>query len=163
MPGLFASAGCRGLADDAAARGGDAFAVRDDDDQLAFFGNSGKYGHDRVDALLRRAQMYPDRRLVVGGTELDRETLTLRSGAYLRELTYKEFRLLFKLAANAGRIVTRPQLMDDAWGADAGTEEHSLDVHISRLRRRLQNTGLSIVTVRGLGYKIVPQDGSARP
>ena len=111
----------------------------------------------RVDALLRRAQMYPDRRLVVGGTELDRETLTLRSGAYLRELTYKEFRLLFKLAANAGRIVTRPQLMDDAWGADAGTEEHSLDVYMSRLRARLKDTDLAVVTVRGLGYKLVPR------
>ena len=112
----------------------------------------------RVDALLRRAQMYPDRRLVVGGTELDRETLTLRSGAYLRELTYKEFRLLFKLAANAGRIVTRPQLMDDAWGADAGTEEHSLDVYMSRLRERLKETDLAVVTVRGLGYKLVPRE-----
>ena len=117
----------------------------------------------RVTALLRRTQIFPERRIVVGGAELDRDTLTLCAGAYRQELTHKEFRLLFKLAANAGRIVTRPQLMDDAWGPDAETEEHSLDVHISRLRRRLQNTGLSIVTVRGLGYKIVPQDGSARP
>ena len=117
----------------------------------------------RANALLRRSQIFPDRLLTVGSTVLDRDTLSVRSGDADQELTAKEFRLLFKLAANIGRIVTRPQLIDCAWGADGYAEEHSLDVHMSRLRGRLKATDLSIVTVRGLGYKLVCRNAVKTP
>ena len=64
--------------------------------------------------------------------------------------------LLYKMASYPGRIFTRQQLMDDIWGASSGTDSHTVDVHIGRLRERFRdNPDFSIVTMRGVGYKVV--------
>lgn len=114
----------------------------------------------RVEALLRRSQMVSQRRCRLGDTELDCGTLTVRSGAGAAELPQKEFYLLYKLAASPGRIFTRRQILDDVWGPDSEADPHTLDVHISRLRERFKDSpDFEIVTVRGLGYKVVERHG----
>lgn len=76
------------------------------------------------------------------------------------ELPQKEFYLLYKLVTSPNRIFTRRQLMDDVWGPDSEADPHTLDVHISRLRERFKGSrDLEIVTVRGLGYKVVSPHG----
>ena len=71
-------------------------------------------------------------------------------------LPQKEFMLLYKMASFPGRIFTRQQLMDDIWGYDSSTDTHTVDVHIARLRERFRdNPDFKIVTMRGVGYKVV--------
>ena len=114
----------------------------------------------RVEALLRRSQLVSQRRARLGQTELDCDALSVRAGGGTVELPQKEFYLLYKLAASPGRIFTRRQLMDDIWGPDSEAGPHTLDVHISRLRERFrENADFEIVTVRGLGYKVVERHG----
>ena len=108
----------------------------------------------RVEALLRRARIASEHELRMGSTTLDANALTVRCGAVEETLPQKEFWLLFKLLASPGRVFTRRQLLDDVWGVEADAGDHTLDVHISRLRERFRgNPDFSIVTVRGLGYK----------
>lgn len=110
----------------------------------------------RVGALLRRAQMIHDRRLVIGGTVLELDSLTVRTGAESLVLPQKEFMLLYKMASFPGRIFTRYQLMDEIWGYDSESDTHTVDVHIGRLRERFRdNPDFKIVTMRGVGYKVV--------
>ena len=71
-------------------------------------------------------------------------------------LPQKEFQLLYKLLSFPGRIFTRQQLMDDIWGYDSSTDTHTVDIHIARLRERFRdNPDFKIVTMRGVGYKVV--------
>lgn len=108
----------------------------------------------RVKALLRRAQMINDRKLVVGGTELEFDSLTVKAGSESFVLPQKEFMLLYKMISYPGKIFTRQQIMDDIWGYDTDTDPHTVDVHIGRLRERFRdNPDFSIVTIRGVGYK----------
>ena len=110
----------------------------------------------RVGALLRRAQMISERREVLGGTTLIYDTLTVVCGGEEATLPQKEFLLLYKMAAAPGRIFTRQQIMDDIWGIESETDPHTVDVHIGRLRERFRdNPDFEIVTMRGLGYKVV--------
>ena len=110
----------------------------------------------RVGALLRRAQMISERREVLGGTTLHYDTLTVSQREGEVTLPQKEFLLLYKMAASPGRIFTRQQIMDDIWGLDTETDPHTVDVHIGRLRDRFRdNPDFEIITMRGLGYKVV--------
>ena len=110
----------------------------------------------RVRALLRRAQMINDRRQTIGGTVLECDSLTVLADGESFVLPQKEFMLLYKMAAFPGRIFTRQQLMDEIWGYDSDSDTHTVDVHIGRLRDRFRNsTDFKIVTIRGVGYKVV--------
>ena len=110
----------------------------------------------RVDALLRRAQIVHTKELVVGKTRLDQETYQIKTNDQTETLPQKEFLLLYKLLAYPNKIFTRQQLMDEIWGLDSDTDERTIDVHIKRLRTRLEkNSDFSIETIRGLGYKAV--------
>ncbi|MCD7768704.1 MAG: response regulator transcription factor [Oscillospiraceae bacterium] len=109
----------------------------------------------RVGALLRRAEMMSERRLTIGSTEMDCDSLTVTAGGEKQVLPQKEFMLLFKMASFPGHIFTRQQLMDDIWGYDTETGTHTVDVHIGRLRDRFRdNPDFEIVTLRGVGYKV---------
>ena len=108
----------------------------------------------RVRALLRSAQMISQRKLTVGTTRLDYDTLTLTQNGEEEILPQKECFLLYKLLSYPGHIYTRQQLMDEIWGLESESELRTVDVHINRLRERLRwNQDVSIVTIRGLGYK----------
>ena len=110
----------------------------------------------RVEALLRRAQMINERRLVLGGTELLLDSLTVATENDSCVLPHKEFMLLYKMASSPGRTFTRQQIMDDIWGYEAESDTHTVDVHIGRLRERFrENPDFRIVTIRGVGYKVV--------
>ncbi|MBQ8879357.1 MAG: response regulator transcription factor [Clostridia bacterium] len=110
----------------------------------------------RVGALLRRAQMINDRRQVIGSTVMECDSLTVVSQGESDILPQKEFMLLYKMAAFPGKIFTRQQLMDEIWGYDSESDTHTVDVHIGRLRDRFRdNPDFKIVTIRGVGYKVV--------
>jgi len=110
----------------------------------------------RVGALLRRAQLISERRLTIGETVMECDSLTVTSGGEKMILPQKEFMLLFKMASYPGKIFTRQQLMDDIWGYDSETDTHTVDVHIGRLRDRFRDSAdFKIVTIRGVGYKVV--------
>jgi len=110
----------------------------------------------RVGALLRRAKIAAERRIVCGNTTLDYDSFTVRCGGDEELLPAKEFNLLFKLLSYPDKIFTRRQLMDDIWGMDTDTDERTVDVHINRIRERYRECDdFTIVTVRGLGYKAV--------
>lgn len=110
----------------------------------------------RVGALLRRAQMINDRKLIVGKTILELDSLSVYTETENFILPQKEFMLLYKMASFPGKIFTRHQLMDEIWGYDNESDTHTVDVHIARLRDRFKyNTDFKIVTMRGVGYKVV--------
>jgi len=110
----------------------------------------------RVSALLRRARISAEKKITIGGLTADSETLSVYSREKSVNLPLKEFMLLFKLMSYPGKIFTRQDLMEKIWGLDNETEERTVDVHIKRLREKFEETPeFSIVTVRGLGYKLV--------
>lgn len=112
----------------------------------------------RVGALLRRGQMIHDRRQTVGSTLLEVDSLSVTVNGHSLTLPQKEFMLLYKMISYPGKIFTRHQLMDEIWGYDNESDTHTVDVHIGRLRERFRdNPDFKIVTIRGVGYKVVRQ------
>ena len=110
----------------------------------------------RVQALLRRAKSVNDRKLVLGNTKLEYDTWTVTDNQGSQILPQKEFKLIYKLLSYPGQIFTRQQILDDIWGPEEYVDSHTLDVHMSRLRERFKNnTDFEIVTIRGLGYRVV--------
>ena len=110
----------------------------------------------RVNALLRRAKSVSEKKLVFGGTSLEYNswTVTDENGTQIRP--QKEFQLLYKQLSYPGQIFTRQQILDDVWGISDYVDSHTLDVHISRLRERFKNNpDFEIVTIRGLGYRVM--------
>lgn len=113
----------------------------------------------RVQALLRRAKIQSEKRIVVGNTILDYDALTVTIHGKETILPQKEFYLLYKLLSYPNKIFTRPQLMDEIWGMFSETDERTVNTHINRLRERFSDCNdFEIVTVRGLGYKAVKKN-----
>jgi DNA-binding response OmpR family regulator len=109
----------------------------------------------RVSALLRRAKISTERKIIVGAVTLDYDSLTVTTKKETVLLPKKEFYLLFKLLSYPKKIFTRQDLMDEIWGFDNDTEERTVDVHIKRLREKFDDLEeFKIITVRGLGYKV---------
>ena len=112
----------------------------------------------RIAALLRRAQAVSRRRLTVGGTTLYYDELAVEWGGVRTVLPRKEFLLLYKLLSCPGKTFTRRQLMDEVWEMTSDSGEHTVDVHINRLRQKFRaDADFTILTVRGLGYRAVIQ------
>ena len=110
----------------------------------------------RVGALLRRAPLIHDRRQTIGSTVMEYDSMTVTTGGESIVLPQKEFMLLYKMASYPGKIFTRQQIMDDIWGYDTETDPHTVEVHIGRLREHFRdNPDFQIVTMRGVGYKVV--------
>ena len=110
----------------------------------------------RIKALLRRAQIANERKIVIGDVVLDYDSLTVSKNGEVHELPQKEFMLLFKLLSYPGKIFTRIQLMDEIWGNESESGWETVTVHIGRLRKRFEGwKEFEIVSVRGLGYKAV--------
>ena len=113
----------------------------------------------RIRALLRRARpAHPAHpKLVFGDLEIiPDEGKVLRGGTELG-LTKTEFRLLCELAQNPGRVFSREQLLDDVWGYGYFGDGRVVDVHIRRLRTKVEKDPANprhVVTVRGLGYRL---------
>ncbi len=110
----------------------------------------------RIKALLRRAKIASEHRMVIGDVVLDYDSMTVTGHGTTQELPQKEFLLLFRLLSYPGKIFTRIQLMDEIWGSDTDTGWETVTVHIGRLRKRFEGwEEFEIQSVRGLGYKAV--------
>ena len=110
----------------------------------------------RIQALLRRARINSEKKIVIGSTIIDYESMTVKYKDDDIVLPLKEFNLLFKLLSFPGKIFTRQQLMDEIWGMDSETDDRTINTHINRLRERFSNNqDFEIVTIRGLVYKAV--------
>ena len=115
----------------------------------------------RVGALLKRAKINVEHRLVVGNTTLDSDSLTVTNNNEEIILPLKEFKILFKLLSFPNKIFTRSQIMNDCWGMYSDSIDRTIDVHITHIREKLSHIeDFSIVTVRGLGYKAVINNAS---
>jgi two-component system response regulator RegX3 len=117
----------------------------------------------RIRAVLRRQS--PEQADAAGATlsagpvRMDVERHVVTVGGESVPLPLKEFELLELLLRNAGRVLTRGQLIDRVWGADYVGDTKTLDVHVKRLRSKIEpepSTPRHLVTVRGLGYKFEP-------
>ena len=112
----------------------------------------------RIKAVLRRGQdveLLPDT-LEAGPVRMDVERHVVTVAGVETRLPLKEFELLEMLLRNTGRVLTRGQLIDRIWGADYVGDTKTLDVHVKRLRSKLEKDPSDphhLVTVRGLGYK----------
>lgn len=110
----------------------------------------------RIKSLLRRAQIANDHKLIIGKVLLNYDAFSVSREFESFTLPQKEFCLLFKLLSYPNMIFTRLQLMDEIWGIESETDDHTLNVHINRLRERFRDwPEFEIITVRGIGYKAV--------
>ena len=113
----------------------------------------------RIKALLRRAQIATERKIVMGDVVLDYDSFSVTRKGKTQVLPQKEFLLLYKLLSYPGKIFTRIQLMDEIWGADSETGWETVTVHIGRLRKRFDGWDeFEIRSIRGLGYKAVKKE-----
>jgi len=116
----------------------------------------------RVRAALRRSSVTIDgdfdagTGVSVGDISIDPDQHIVMVRGTLTKLPLKEFELLYVLMANAGRVMTRDTLIDRVWGSDYYGDTKTLDVHIKRLRSKVEvdpSAPAAILTIRGLGYK----------
>lgn len=107
----------------------------------------------RINALLRRCRLVTLSDITYKGIKLDYAAKSLTIDNAPIELTKKEFLLLYMLLSSPGRIFSRTQILDEVWGYESESFERTVDVHINKLREKLQDGAVEIVTVRGLGYK----------
>jgi two-component system response regulator RegX3 len=116
----------------------------------------------RLRALRRRASGSGEgdqKVLRFGEIELRPEAGEVLLGGEQVHLTRTEFRLLCELAEQSGRVLSRQQLLDRVWGYEVYGDERLVDVHMGRLRRKVERDPANpaqLVTVRGLGYKLAP-------
>ncbi len=116
----------------------------------------------RIRAVLRRGAPVEDdlmpSTLQVGGVEMDVDQHVVRVRGEETPFTLKEFELLEMFLRNPGRVLTRGQLIDRVWGAGYVGDTKTLDVHVKRLRAKVEaapGEPTTLLTVRGLGYKMV--------
>ena len=110
----------------------------------------------RIKALLRRANIASEQRLLIGEVILDYNALTVTRGSDVYTLPKKEFFLLFKLLSYPDKIFTRLQLMDEIWGMNSTSVDTTVNVHINRLRKKFgEFPEFKIVAIKGIGYKAV--------
>ena len=115
----------------------------------------------RIRAVLRRGQTSDQmQKLIIADLVLDRVTRKARRNDKIIELTAKEFQLLEYMMRNAGQILTKTMILDRVWGYDFDTQSNIIEVHVNRLRAKVDkdfSTKL-IHTVRGVGYVIKTQN-----
>lgn len=110
----------------------------------------------RIKALMRRALIANENRIVIGGFTMEQNTLSTQYNGETISLTNKEFNLLYKFLSYPNVVFTKQQLMDGIWGCDSETEYDTIKTYISRLRNKLSMCReFELVSIRGLGYKAV--------
>lgn len=108
----------------------------------------------RIRAILRRYGKVAAQKTSMGNTSLDYMTKTLHVNGKIVETAKKEFLLLYVLLSSPGQIFSRSQLLDEVWGEDSESLERTVDVHVAKLREKLEGSDVKITAVRGLGYKV---------
>ena len=110
----------------------------------------------RVRAVLRRARIRSDRKLVVGNLVMDSDEHNAYVDGEELTLTVREFNILYGLLSYPKKTFTRAQLMEQFWDYDSSATSRTVDVYMVKLREKTAHcTGFEIVTVYGLGYKAV--------
>lgn len=111
----------------------------------------------RIRAVIRRYQKNVDTEIQLGNLTLNQAYLEIAVDQKRMNLPNKEFTLLFLLASQPKQVYSRESLIEKIWGFDYEGDERTVDVHVKRLRKRLDKLGanVAIKTVRGLGYKVV--------
>jgi DNA-binding response OmpR family regulator len=109
----------------------------------------------RINALLKRADIRKNKKLVIGSCTLDYEALSVyNSEGEVVQFSKKEFLILYKLLSYPERIFTKNQLMDEFWGYESDTYSDTVKVHINRIRNKIASfPEIDVITVRGLGYR----------
>lgn len=110
----------------------------------------------RVKALLRRANIETERKIIIGNLVLDADGMSAEVDGEEVALTNREFNIIYKMLSYPKKTFSRAQLMDEFWGVESETNFRAVDVYITKLRDKLSACdGFKIVTVRSLGYKVV--------
>ena len=110
----------------------------------------------RVKALLKRSKQASEKRIEIGKLTIDYNKLSVTRDGKEYQLAQKEFYLLYKLVSTPDTILTRQELIEEVWGLDSESDYRTVDVHIKRLREKLQGVNeIEIETIRGIGYKLV--------
>jgi len=112
----------------------------------------------RVKAILRRGEVKSSetpKPVKLGELVIDPERREVRAASRLLDLRAQEFDLLLTLASQPGRVFTREQLLQMAWGFDFYGQTRTVDVHVAHLRKKLEGCTIKIETVTGVGYKLV--------
>jgi two-component system response regulator MprA len=116
----------------------------------------------RLRALSRRKNVEPSTKLQISDLVLDPATREVKRCGSVISLTRTEFVLLEMLMRNAGRVITRPRLIEAVWGYDRNIENNTLDVFIRQLRTKvdLAASHKLIHTIRGIGYALREEDAA---
>jgi len=110
----------------------------------------------RIDALLRRAKIASDKEIVLGKFKLNATMYEATYNGQAIEMTRKEFDLIYKLLSYPNKLFSHEKLLNEVWGYDCPSDETTIRSHINRLRSKFADiTEFEIVTIRGLGYKVV--------
>lgn len=110
----------------------------------------------RVSALLRRANINTSRQIVLDDFMIDANANAAQVNGEEISLTLREFNILYKLLSYPNQTFSRTQLMDEFWDVDSDSHPRAVDVYITKLRDKCaQAKSFSIVTIHGLGYKVV--------
>lgn len=110
----------------------------------------------RIGALLRRANILDEKKIIAGNLILNANELSSTVNNEEIPITVREFNIIYKLLSYPKKTFSRSQLMDEFWGIDSSTSLRAVDVYINKLREKFSGCdGFKIVTVHGLGYKVV--------
>lgn len=110
----------------------------------------------KINAVLRRAKIETEKELSVGNFVMNAEEHSARIDGEEIPLTVREFDLLFKLLSYPKKTFTRSALMDEFWNYDSSATSRTVDVYMAKLREKTSRcNGFEIVTVHGLGYKVI--------
>ncbi|MBR5439378.1 MAG: response regulator transcription factor [Clostridia bacterium] len=113
----------------------------------------------RMKAVLRRANIVSEKKIVVGQTVLDYNTLSVSRGEDKETFTKKEFQILFKLLSYPEQSFSKSALFEEFWNFDSDTEEDAVKVYINKIRNKISRfEEIDVETVRGVGYKGVKNE-----
>ena len=110
----------------------------------------------KVAALLRRAKIETEQKITIGNFTMDKEERVVTLNGEEIPFTVREFNILFKLLSYPKKTFTRSALMDEFWDYDSSATSRTVDVYMAKIREKIEDAdGFSIMTVHGLGYKVV--------
>lgn len=117
----------------------------------------------RIKALLRRANISDKMKIIIGSFIMDEKDYSVYNNTTKIDLTKKEFELLFKLLSYPNKVMTKMQLLESIWGYESNSSEETIKTHINKIRNKLKDViEFEIISVKGLGYKIVMVDNNEK-
>lgn len=113
----------------------------------------------RIRALLRRAKIVSEQKIIVGNVTLDNNTLSISDNEKSISLTKREFSILFKLLSYPEKAFTKGELFEEFWGINSQSDEDVIKVFVNKIRTKIKDfPQIDISTIRGVGYKGVKNE-----